>query len=267
MFGCNFGTMMLSVTIGTKIGIFNSTIHLCKFRGNLDTIITNRFLLLFLLPCIDRKINEKARVNLIVLEHHILVHKHMRVLLLLIKVYGVESFRTWDLLAIVIFQRIAVRFPHCEFVEKVYEFLLWLRVELAVIADIKKHTLRRNFEPFLWNLIQSIGLSQFIRFNKRFQHNGPSRVVIKGRADMRVWNIIHFICHRRCRPQSQLQLELRQFPIIRWRLHRTLWLFALLLGHLIVVHLSVRWCPMFIILIVYDLITTRMAIHQVWNIV
>lgn len=137
-------SMVILLTLRTKMGIFSNTVNLCWFRRDLSAIITKRSLGLLLLVCIDHIVNDVDGKHLIVLEDHVLMLEDLRVLLLIVEINRFESIRTWHRIVNELALVIAVWFSHWNLVHDATHLLLC--IFYLIEAHIEDHA-------HIWKLI------------------------------------------------------------------------------------------------------------------
>lgn len=137
MFRSKLRAVVFCITIVTKMSFLCQTIKFGLIGRNLNAILTKRVFCFHLLMSIHNYINEKTRINLIILENDILVCKHLWVLLLLIQINWLKTVRASNFLSLIISQRVAVWFSYRNFGQQESEFLFRLKVHFSVISYIK----------------------------------------------------------------------------------------------------------------------------------
>jgi hypothetical protein len=103
-----------------------------------------------LLPIgVDRKLNEVAWVDLLVMEEDILIDKHLQVLLAVVQVNRVKAIRRLLMLIFVLFLGAAVGFAHRDLAHEQHKIFLDAGVDLRVIPHVEGHSLLAYIESFL----------------------------------------------------------------------------------------------------------------------
>lgn len=99
MFRWQFTGMVILIALSTKMSILRNTKYLRQLLWYFTTILTNWSLGLLLFVRIHNKVNNITRQHLIILEYHVLMFEYLRVLVLVVEVDWLETFRAWNWVA------------------------------------------------------------------------------------------------------------------------------------------------------------------------
>lgn len=212
MFGCYFGAMVFLIAFMAEVSIFRDAILLGWFWRDFGTIIAKGSLALLLFVCVDHIVDDINRKHLIVLKNHILMLKHLGVLVFVVQVDRLKTIRTrnWRVqkFAFVIAVRLADRY----FIHDAAH--LFLSVLYLVESHIEDHPHIRELISFLANFENLVVLVELISGQERLQDDASFCVAAKGRAQMRAADVVYLLDDNCTCAQCELQFKFYYFPFI-----------------------------------------------------
>lgn len=173
------------------MGVFGFAIVLCWFGRNLRAVITQRGFGLLLFVGIDHIVNHVGRQNLAVFKHYILMLEDLRVFLLVVQIYRLESLRALDRIRPEFMARVAVALADRYFVHDTAH--LFLGVPYLAESDRENHAVFRKFIAFLANLDELVIFGELFHAHEGLEDDATVGIAAERRAEMCVFNISDFL--------------------------------------------------------------------------